>query len=142
MFVMMNLARIMVGYQGLGQCELATQNAIRYALDRKQGKAFNGGDVIANHPDVRRMLLQMKAVTEGARVLCSETAMHVDAPHHAADAEAREVAQDWVDLSTPLVQASCTDSAVDLCPMAIQAYARPQIGRASFRGSGSIEEID
>src|SRR3546814_7222417 len=47
MFVMMNLARIMVGYQGLGQCELATQNEIRYALDRKQGKAVNGGDVLA-----------------------------------------------------------------------------------------------
>src|SRR3546814_5689542 len=72
MFVMMNLARIMVGYQGLGQCELATQNAIRYALDRKQGKAFNGGDVIANHPDVRRMLLQMKAVTERSEEHTSE----------------------------------------------------------------------
>src|SRR3546814_8497218 len=71
-------------------------------------------------PDVRRMLLQMKAVTEGARVLCYETAMHVDAAHHAADAEAREVAQDWVELSTPLVKAFCTDSAVELGSMAIQ----------------------
>src|SRR3546814_5469370 len=85
MFVMMNLARILVGYQGLGQCELATQNAIRYALDRKQGKAFNGGDVIANHPDVRRLMLQMNAVTESARVLCYETALHVDAAHPAPD---------------------------------------------------------
>ncbi|HEX4894698.1 MAG TPA: acyl-CoA dehydrogenase family protein [Solimonas sp.] len=136
MFVMMNLARIMVGYQGLGQCELATQNAIRYALDRKQGKAFNGGDVIAHHPDVRRMLLQMKAVTEGARVLAYETAMHVDASHHASDAAAREEAQDWVDLNTPLVKAYCTDSAVELGSMAIQVY-----GGHGFIKEHGVEQI-
>ncbi|SEQ57624.1 Acyl-CoA dehydrogenase [Solimonas aquatica] len=136
MFVMMNLARIMVGYQGLGLCELATQNAIRYALERKQGKAFNGGDVIAHHPDVRRMLLQMKAVTEGARVLAYETAMHVDASHAAADESAREEAQDWVDLNTPLVKGFCTDSAVDLASTAVQVYG----GHGFIREHG-IEQI-
>jgi alkylation response protein AidB-like acyl-CoA dehydrogenase len=136
MFVMMNLARIMVGFQGLGQCELATQNAIRYALDRKQGKAFNGKAEIIEHPDVRRMLLQMKATTEGARVLAYETAMYVDLARHHADAGVREVAQDWVDLNTPLVKAFCTDSAVDLGSLAIQVY-----GGHGFIKEHGVEQI-
>ena len=93
MFVMMNLARILVGMQGLGQCELATQNAIAYAKERRQGKAFNGGDTIVDHPDVRRMLLTMKATTEGARVLAYETAMYVDIAHHHPDPAVREEAR-------------------------------------------------
>jgi alkylation response protein AidB-like acyl-CoA dehydrogenase len=122
MFVMMNLARIMVGFQGLGQCELATQNAIRYAIDRKQGRAFNGKPEIIEHPDVRRMLLTMKATTEGARVMAYETAFWVDVSHHHPDEKVREEAQDWVDLNTPLVKAFCTDSAVELASLAIQTY--------------------
>ncbi len=136
MFVMMNLARIMVGFQGLGQCELATQNAIRYALDRKQGKAFNGKAEIIEHPDVRRMLLQMKAVTEGARVLAYETAIHVDIARNHPDAAAREIAQDWVDLNTPLVKAFCTDSAVELGSLAIQVY-----GGHGFIKEHGVEQI-
>ncbi|MGQ0501055.1 MAG: acyl-CoA dehydrogenase family protein [Panacagrimonas sp.] len=136
MFVMMNLARILVGMQGLGQCELATQNAIRYAADRKQGKAFNGKAEIIEHADVRRMLLQMKATTEGARVLAYETAMYVDMTHHHPDAEAREIAQDWVDLNTPLVKAYCTDSAVDLGSLAIQVY-----GGHGFIKEHGVEQI-
>jgi alkylation response protein AidB-like acyl-CoA dehydrogenase len=136
MFVMMNLARIMVGMQGLGQCELATQNAIRYALDRKQGKALNGGDVIAHHPDVRRMLLQMKATTEGARVLAYETGMYVDTAHHHPDAAVREEAQDWVELNTPLVKAFCSDSAVQLGSLAVDVYG----GHGFIREHG-IEQI-
>ncbi|HUQ12043.1 MAG TPA: acyl-CoA dehydrogenase family protein, partial [Steroidobacteraceae bacterium] len=122
MFVMMNLARIMVGFQGLGVCELATQNAIRYALDRKQGKATNGSATIVEHADVRRMLLTMKAVTEGARMLGYETALHVDIAKQHPDAAVREAAQDWVDLTTPLVKAYLTDSAVDLGSLAVQVY--------------------
>jgi alkylation response protein AidB-like acyl-CoA dehydrogenase len=136
MFVMMNLARIMVGIQGLGQCELATQNAIRYALDRKQGKAFNGKAEIVEHPDVRRMLLQMKATTEGARVLAYETAIYVDLARHHPDAAVRELAQDWVDLNTPLVKAFCTDSAVDLGSLAIQVY-----GGHGFIKEHGVEQI-
>ena len=136
MFVMMNMARIMVGVQGLGQCELATQNAIRYAQDRKQGKAANGGDAIINFPDVRRMLLTMKAVTEGARVMAYETAMHVDTSHHHPDPAAREEAQDWVELNTPLVKAYCTDSAFELGSMAVQVYG----GHGFIREHG-IEQI-
>ncbi|MGQ0530829.1 MAG: acyl-CoA dehydrogenase family protein [Panacagrimonas sp.] len=136
MFVMMNLARIMVGFQGLGQCELATQNAIRYAIDRKQGKAFNGKPEIIEHPDVRRMLLTMKATTEGARVLAYETAYWVDVSHHHPDAAVREEAQDWVDLNTPLTKAFCTDSAVDLGSLAIQVY-----GGHGFIKEHGVEQI-
>lgn len=136
MFVMMNLARILVGLQGLGQCELATQNAIAYAKERKQGKAFNGGDTIIHHPDVRRMLLTMKATTEGARVLAYETAMHVDLAHHAETPEAREEAQDWVELNTPLVKGYITDSAFELGSMAVQVYG----GHGFIREHG-IEQI-
>jgi alkylation response protein AidB-like acyl-CoA dehydrogenase len=122
MFVMMNLARIMVGLQGLGLCELATQNAIRYAQERKQGKPFSGGDTILFHPDVRRMLLTMKSVTEASRVMAYETAINIDLAAHHPEAAAREAAQDWVDLTTPLVKAFITDSAVDLGSLAIQVY--------------------
>lgn len=136
MFVMMNLARIMVGFQGLGQCELATQNAIAYAKDRKQGRASNGKSEIIEFPDVRRMLLTMKATTEGARVMAYETAMYVDIAHHHPDAATREEAQDWVDLNTPLVKAFCTDSAFDLGSLAIQVYG----GHGFVRDHG-IEQI-
>ncbi len=136
MFVMMNLARIMVGFQGLGQCELATQNAIRYAIDRKQGKAFNGKPEIIEHADVRRMLLTMKATTEGARVMAYETAYWVDVTHHHPDEKVREEAQDWVDLNTPLVKAFCTDGAVELGSLAIQVY-----GGHGFIKEHGVEQI-
>ena len=122
MFVMMNLARIMVGFQGLGQCELATQNAIRYALDRKQGKATTGRAEIIDHADVRRMVLHMKSITEGARVLAYETALHVDLAHHHPDPVLREESKDWVELNTPLLKAFCTDQGVELGSMAVQVY--------------------
>lgn len=122
MFVMMNLARIMVGYQGLGQCELATQNAIRYAQERRQGKASSGRAEIIDHADVRRMLLHMKSVTEGARVLAYETALHVDFANHHPDTAVREESKDWVELNTPLLKAYCTDQGVELGSMAVQVY--------------------
>lgn len=136
MFVMMNLARIMVGLQGLGLCELATQNALAYARERKQGKAFDGGETIIHHPDVRRMILTMKAITEGARVMAYETAMYVDTAHRHPDAAVREEAQDWVDLSTPLVKAYCTDMAFELGSLAVQVYG----GHGYIRDHG-IEQI-
>ncbi|MCX7070391.1 MAG: acyl-CoA dehydrogenase family protein [Gammaproteobacteria bacterium] len=136
MFVMMNLARILVGMQGLGLCELATQNAIAYAKDRKQGKAFNGGATIIDHPDVRRMLLTMKATTEGARVLAYETGMYVDMAHHHPDPAVREEANDWVELNTPLVKSFCTDAAVELGSTAVQVYG----GHGFIREHG-VEQI-
>jgi alkylation response protein AidB-like acyl-CoA dehydrogenase len=122
MFVMMNMERIMVGFQGLGLCELTTQNAIRYAQDRKQGKAGNGSATIIEHADVRRMLLTMKAVTEGGRLLGYETALQLDLARRHPDAAVREAAQDWVELTTPLVKAYLTDSAVELGSLAVQVY--------------------
>ena len=124
MFVMMNKARIMVGMQGLGQCELATQTAIRYAQERVQGKPMTGGEdvTIMAHPDVRRMLLTMKAVTEGARVMAYETSLNEDLAVAHPDAEVREAASDWVELGTPLTKAFCTDMAVELGSLAIQVY--------------------
>ncbi|MGB0956279.1 MAG: acyl-CoA dehydrogenase family protein, partial [Panacagrimonas sp.] len=156
MFVMMNLARIMVGFQGLGQCELATQNAIRYALDRKQGLASTGRAEIIDHADVRRMLLQMKATTEGGRILAYETAMYVDIAKNHPDAAVREEAQDWVDLNTPLTKAYCTDSAFELGSLAIQVYGGhgfitehgvEQIARDSkilclYEGTNGIQSMD
>jgi alkylation response protein AidB-like acyl-CoA dehydrogenase len=156
MFVMMNLARILVGLQGLGQCELATQNAIRYAQDRKQGKAASGSPLIIDHADVRRMLLQMKAITEGARVLAYETAIHVDLARHHPDAAARAEAQDWVELTTPLTKSFCTDSAFELGSLAIQVYGGhgyikehgiEQIARDSkilclYEGTNGIQAMD
>jgi hypothetical protein len=126
----MNLARIMVGFQGLGQMELATQNALRYALDRKQPKP------IIDFPDVRRMILHMKALTEGARVMAYETAMYVDIAHHHPDAAVREEANDWVELNTPLVKAFCTDSAVDLGSLGIQVF-----GGHGFIAEWGMEQI-
>lgn len=122
MFVMMNLERIMVGFQGLGLCELVTQNAIRYALERKQGKATGGSPNIIDHADVRRMLLTMKAVTEGGRLLAYETALNVDLARKHGDAAARAAAQDWVELTTPITKAYLTDSAVELGSLAVQVY--------------------
>jgi alkylation response protein AidB-like acyl-CoA dehydrogenase len=122
MFVMMNMERIMVGFQGLGLCELATQNAIRYAQERKQGKATSGSSAIIDHADVRRMLLTMKAVTEGGRAMAYDTALHVDLARRHPDAAAREAAQDFVDLATPVIKAFLTDAAVELGSTAIQVY--------------------
>ncbi|HEU0198232.1 MAG TPA: acyl-CoA dehydrogenase family protein [Nevskiaceae bacterium] len=136
MFVMMNLERIMVGVQGLGLCELALQSALAYARERKQGTAFNGGATIIDHPDVRRMLMTMKAITEGARVMAYETSMYVDFAHHATDAAEREAAQDWVDLGTPLVKAFCTDNGFDLGSLAIQTFG----GHGFIRDNG-VEQI-
>lgn len=138
MFVMMNKARIMVGMQGLGLCELATQNAIAYAKDRKQGKPLTGGEDVAiiEHPDVRRMLFTMKAITEGARVMAYETALAADLADHHEDQQTRERANDLLDLGVPLVKAFCTDAAVEMGSTAIQVYG----GHGYIREHG-IEQI-
>ncbi len=122
MFVMMNMERIMVAFQGLGLCELATQNAIRYAHERKQGKAASGSQNIIDHADVRRMLLTMKSVTEGGRAMSYDTALHVDLARKHPDAAVREAAQDYVELTTPVIKAFLTDSAVELGSTAVQVY--------------------
>src|SRR5262249_46967097 len=88
MFTMMNLARLAVGLQGVGIAERATQQAVAYARERKQGRAIgasSGSSPIVEHPDVKRMLLTMKALTRAARSICYATAGAIDASHGTGD---------------------------------------------------------
>lgn len=137
MFVMMNTARLYVGMQGLGVAEAAQQNAIAYAQERLQGRALKGAafpdkpaDPITVHPDVRRMIYTMKAFTEGSRALVMETALKLDIAHRHPDAAAREEADDFVQLITPIVKSYLTDGGFDTASTAMQC----------FGGYGFIEE--
>lgn len=127
MFTMMNAARMSVGTQGLGAAERATQNAIAYARERKQGRAAGAGSEsetvsIIEHADVRRMLLTMKAFTEGGRAMLYETAVNVDLARHHPDRSVRERAQDHVELFTPICKSFLTDTGFDLASMGVQVY--------------------
>lgn len=117
MEAVLNRERISVSVQSLGLCERATQIAIRYACQRHQGHA-----AIVEYPDVRRMLLMMKAVTEGMRVMVYETALNVDLASRHPDAEQRRKAQDWIDLMAPLLKWYCSDSAFQLASLAMQVH--------------------
>src|SRR3546814_20186459 len=99
MFIMMNEARLAVGLQGLSLAEVALQNAVIYAGERRQGRALTGpadpeekADTLFVHPDVRRMLMEGKALTEGLRALCLWGALQVDLIHNAATQEERQAA--------------------------------------------------
>ena len=116
MFVMMNAARLGVGLQGLAQAEAAFQNARAYALDRRQGRALTGpaepdqpADLLIVHPDVRRMLMEAKAHTEGLRALCLWAALLVDTSEHSPDAAERAAAEDRLALLTPVIKAFGSD---------------------------------
>ncbi len=116
MFTMMNAARLGVGIQGLGLSEVAYQNAVTYAKDRLQGRSLKGpqepdkpADPIIVHPDVRRMLMNMKAFNEGARALAAWTGLRIDIAHKSSDEKAREAAEDVVGLLTPVIKAFFTD---------------------------------
>ncbi len=116
MFIMMNAARLGVGMQGLGQAEVAYQNGAAYALERRQGRALTGAvdpqqaaDLLVVHPDVRRMLMDAKAFTEGMRALALWTGMQVELAEKAPDQAAREKANDWVGLMTPVIKGYGTD---------------------------------
>jgi alkylation response protein AidB-like acyl-CoA dehydrogenase len=116
MFVMMNAARLGVGLQGLAQAEAAFQNAKAYALDRRQGRALTGpaepdqpADLLIVHPDVRRMLMEAKAHTEGLRALCLWGALLVDIAEHSPDADERAEAEDRLALLTPVIKAFGSD---------------------------------
>ena len=119
MFIMMNAARLGVGLQGLAQGEVAYQNAVAYARDRRQGRALDPAqrdpdakaDAIIVHPDVRRMLLTMRAYTEGARALAAWVSLALDRAERHPDADAREEAEDFVSLMTPIIKAMLTDNA-------------------------------
>ncbi len=116
MFTMMNAARLGVGIQGIGLSEVAYQNAVTYAKERLQGRSLKGpqnadgpADPIIVHPDVRRMLMNMKAFNEGARALAAWTGLRIDIAHRDPDEKAREAADDVVGLLTPVIKAFFTD---------------------------------
>ncbi|WP_226697510.1 acyl-CoA dehydrogenase C-terminal domain-containing protein [Qipengyuania flava] len=137
MFIMMNAARLGVGIQGLSQAEVAYQNAVAYALDRRQGRALTGpaepeqqADPIFVHPDVRRMLMDAKAFTEGMRALCLWGALQVDLSHKAATEEEREQADMLIGLLTPVIKGYGTDKGYEVATNMQQV----------FGGHGYIEE--
>ena len=116
MFIMMNAARLGVGMQGLAQADVAYQNGLAYALDRRQGRALTGpaepqerADPIIVHPDVRRMLMDAKTFIEGMRALCLWGALQVDLTHKAATDAERQEADDLISLLTPVIKGYGTD---------------------------------
>ena len=129
MFVMMNEARLGVGVQGLSQSEVAYQSAADWARDRVQGRSISGvkfpdqkADPIIVHPDVRRMLMQVRAFNEAARALIYWTALKGDIHHKSDDAEAKEAADDLMGLLTPIVKAFITDKGFENAVVAQQVF--------------------
>lgn len=134
MFVMMNEARFAVGMEGLALSERAYQQALEYAKERVQSKDITvkgGGSVtIIHHPDIRRMLLQMKSTTEAMRSLAYVVAAALDNAHKNPDPEAKAKAQAFVDLMIPVVKGWCTENANEITSLGIQVHG----------GMGFIEE--
>ncbi|MGI9352013.1 MAG: acyl-CoA dehydrogenase C-terminal domain-containing protein [Rhizobiaceae bacterium] len=137
MFIMMNEARLGVGLQGLAQSEAAYQNAAIYAKERIQGRALTGpaepdkkADPLLVHPDIRRMLLNIKSFNEAARALMLWTALKGDISHRGLNDEDREAADDLMGLLTPIVKGVLTDIGFQNCVNAQQV----------FGGHGYIEE--
>jgi len=129
MFIMMNAARLGVGLQGLGVGEVAYQNAVQYAHDRRQGRALTGpaepnekADSLFVHPDVRRMLMHAKAWTEGLRALALWGALQVDLETAAASDEEKQLAADLVGLLTPVIKGVGTDKGYEIATEAQQVY--------------------
>ncbi|HNP01789.1 MAG TPA: acyl-CoA dehydrogenase, partial [Agitococcus sp.] len=122
MFVMMNYERLSMGIQGLGASEAAYQNAAAYARDRLQGRSATGtkmpeknADSILVHPDVRRMLLKIRANNEAGRAFALYTAQQLDVTKFSDDPAARKLAADRVALLTPVVKAYLTDKGLENC---------------------------
>ena len=137
MFTMMNEARLAVGVQGLGIAEVAYQSAVAYARERLQGRALSGAahpdqpaDPILVHPDVRRMLLTMRAVREGARALAYWIGQSVDQAAKHPEPASREAAEDFAALMTPVIKAYFTD----------QGSACANLGVQVMGGHGYIRE--
>jgi alkylation response protein AidB-like acyl-CoA dehydrogenase len=137
MFIMMNAARLGVGIQGLAQGDIAYQNGVQYAKDRRQGRSLTGAkepaekaDPILVHPDVRRMLMEAKALTEGLRALCLWGAIQVDLSHVAPIEEERQLADDLISLLTPVIKGYGTDMGYKIATDMQQIYG----------GHGYIEE--
>ena len=132
MFSMMNNARLSVGHQGIGVGERAYQQAVAYASDRVQGKVqgHDGNAPIINHPDVKRMLMQMRALTEAGRAMSFFTIAAEDRSHHHTDADQRAADAQLVEVMTPLVKGWCTEVSMESTSLGVQVHG----------GMGFIEE--
>ena len=134
MFTMMNNARLGVGLQGVAIAEAATQHALAYANDRRQGRAIGykgeGMSPIAAHPDVRRMLMTMKAMTSASRAICYLTAAATDRAHRGDDETVRKLNAERAALLTPLAKAFSTDIGNEVASLGVQVHG----------GMGFIEE--
>ena len=138
MFTMMNNARLNVAAQGVAIAERATQQALAYALERRQGRAPGAKDQesgqamspIAEQPDVQRMLLTMRGLTQAARALCYLTAEAIDRAHRSGAQEARTAAFERASLLTPVAKAFSTDIGVEVASLGVQVHG----------GMGFIEE--
>lgn len=129
MFTMMNTERLGVGMQGLGIAEVAYQNALVYARDRLQGRALTGtkypekpADPLIVHPDIRRMLLTMKSLNEGCRMLAAWVAESLDIMEHSEDPIQQQEADDFVQLMTPIIKAFLTDVGTECANLGLQVY--------------------
>ncbi len=130
MFIMMNAARLGVGLQGLAQGEVAYQNAVAYAKDRRQGRALNESerepnakaDPIIVHPDVRRMLMEARAWNEAGRALCLWGGLLVDFTRRSPDEAERQQAEDLLGLITPVIKGYLTDKGFEAAVLSQQVF--------------------
>ena len=133
MFTMMNQARLSVALQGVGIAERATQQALAYARERRQGRAVGskiGSSPIIAHPDVKRMLLTMRAQTRAARAITYATAVAMDRAQRGANEETRRAAHERASLLTPVAKAFATDVGIEVASLGVQVHG----------GMGYIEE--
>ena len=127
MFTMMNLERIVVGIQGLGISEIAYQNSLSYAKERKQGKtnntkSINGADFIIEHADIRKSLLNMKSIIEGERALCFWLSQQTEVSLYHPDEKIKQEASDLVSLMTPVVKTMFSDMGMEITSEAMQVH--------------------
>ncbi|MES2634693.1 MAG: acyl-CoA dehydrogenase [Pseudomonadota bacterium] len=134
MFIMMNAARYAVGVQGIAVAERAYQKAVAYAKDRVQSRPVDGSmntsAPIIHHPDVKRMLMTMRAYTEGCRAMATVAASAYDAAHHHPDAEVRKQNQAFYEFLVPLVKGYSTEMSLEVTSLGVQVHG----------GMGFIEE--
>ncbi len=134
MFIMMNAARLAVGVQGVSVAERATQRAIQYANERRQGRTASSkpGEMgpIVEHADVRRSIMTMKALTQAARAICLVTAREIDISHRAGSEEQRQAAAAKAALLTPIAKAFSTDIGCEVASIGVQIHG----------GMGFVEE--
>jgi 3-(methylthio)propanoyl-CoA dehydrogenase len=134
MFIMMNAARYAVGVQGIAIAERAYQKAVQYAKDRVQSRPVDGSMAtsapIIHHPDVKRMLMTMRANTEGCRALAAGAAAAFDAAHHHPDAEVRKQNAAFYEFMVPLVKGYSTEMSLEVTSLGVQVHG----------GMGFIEE--